>query len=182
MSEQQNQSPVVAAAATVAQPMSRTMYFAVSPLKLVVMSICTFSLYEYYWYYKHWCYVREGEKADIWPIPRALYAPFFCYLLFKGIRATGESLKIRRTIAPGPLAAGWIVFTILVKLPDPYWIASFLAVLFLVPVQMAVNEINLATNPNHDLNSKFSKWNIAGVVIGGLVFVLMLVGTFLPSK
>jgi hypothetical protein len=180
MSEQQNQS-LAFTAETVAQPMSRTMYFPVSPLKLVIMATCTFGLYEFYWFYRHWCCVQEREKT-ITPFARAFFTPLFCYSLFKRIQATGKSHNVSRPIAAGPLAAGWIVFTMLVRLPDPFWIATFLAVLFLVPVQMAVNEINLATNPNHDLNNKFSKWNIAAVVIGGLLFVFALVGTFLPSK
>jgi hypothetical protein len=40
------------------------------------------------------------------------------------------SCNISRSIAPGPLAAGWIVFSILARLPDPFWLATFLAVFF----------------------------------------------------
>jgi hypothetical protein len=118
MSEQQEQ-PVLDAE-TVAQPMSRTMYFPVSPLKLVVMATCTFGLYEVYWFYRHWGFVRVREKSDIRPFARAFFAPLFCYSLFKRIETTGVSCNISRSIAPGPLAAGWFVFTILARLPDPF--------------------------------------------------------------
>jgi len=47
---------------------------------------------------------------------------------------------------------------------------------------MAVNEINAVVSPKHDSNRKFSGWNILGVVIGGLLFVLVFVGTFFPAK
>lgn len=181
MSEQQNQSPTLATE-TVADSVLAPTYFAVSPLKLVVMSTCTLGLYEIYWYYKHWCSVKEREKSDITPLGRAFFAFIFCYSLFKRIQATGQSHNIPRTIAPGPLAAGFILLSVLYKLPDPYWLLSFFAVLFLVPVQMAANEINLATSPKHDRNSTFSKWNLVVVVIGGLCFALALVATFLPSK
>jgi len=180
MSEQQEQS--VPAVETVAPPMSRTMYFPVSPLKLFVMSICTFGLYEMYWFYRHWGFVRQRENSDIMPFARAFFAPLFCYSLFKRVRTTGESCNISRTIAPGPLAAGWFVLTVFSKLPDPFWLATFLAVFFLIPVQMAANEINLATSPNHNPNSNFSRADIAAVVIGGLLFVLAVVGTLLPPK
>ena len=79
-------------------------------------------------------------------------------------------------------ASGWIIITILGRLPDPYWLVSFFAVLFLVPVQTAVNEINSITTPKHNPNSTFTKWNMVVVVIGGLFFALLLIGTFLPSK
>ena len=181
MSEQQNQSPTLATE-TVPDSVLAPTYFAVSPLKLLVMSTCTLGLYEIYWYYKHWCSVKEREKSDIAPLGRAFFAFIFCYSLFKRIQATGQSHNIPRTIAPGPLAAGFILLSVLYKLPDPYWLLSFFAVLFLVPVQMAANEINLATSPKHDRNSTFSKWNLVAVVIGGLCFALALVATFLPSK
>jgi hypothetical protein len=181
MIEQQNQSPTLATE-TVADSVLAPTYFAVSPLKLVVMSTCTLGLYEIYWYYKHWCSVKEREKSDITPLGRAFFAFIFCYSLFKRIQATGQSHNIPRTIAPGPLAAGFILLSVLYKLPDPYWLLSFFAVLFLVPVQMAANEINLATSPKHDRNSTLSKWNLVVVVIGGLCFALALVATFLPSK
>jgi len=181
MSEQQNQSPTLATE-TVPDSVLAPTYFAVSPLKLLVMSTCTLGLYEIYWYYKHWCSVKEREKSDIAPLGRAFFAFIFCYSLFKRIQATGQSHNIPRTIAPGPLAAGFILLSVLYKLPDPYWLLSFFAVLFLVPVQMAANEINLATSPKHDRNSTFSTWNLVAVVIGGLCFALALVATFLPSK
>ena len=181
MSEQQDQSPAHATEAA-SDSVVTAMYFAVSPLKLVVMSTCTIGFYEFYWYYKHWCFVQEREKSDIMPLGRALFAPLFCYSLFKRIQATEKSHSLPGFIAPGPLAAGWFVFTILYRLPDPYWLITYLAVVFLVPVQMAANAINLATAPNHDRNSTFSKLNLVGIVVGGLFFVLILVGTFLPPQ
>lgn len=177
----QQEQPVLPAE-TITQQVSRPIYFPVSPLKLVVMTICTFGLYQIYWFYRHWGFVRERQKSDIMPFGRAIFAPFFCYSLFKNIETTGVSCNISGSIEPGALAAGWIVFTIVAKLPDPFWLASFLAVLFLIPVQMAANEINLAGSPNHDPNRKFSGWNIAAVVIGGPLFMFAVVGTFLPSN
>jgi hypothetical protein len=179
MSEQQNQSPIVAELA--ADSGSTPMYFPVSTLKLVVMSTCTFGIYELYWFYKNWSLIREREKVEMMPFWRACFAHFFCYSLFKKIQGNADSQGLQTSIEPGPLAAGWIVFTFLSKLPDPYWLISFFAVAFLVPVQSAVNQVNAIANPNHDRNRAFSKLNIVGVVIGGLLLALVLAGTFLPD-
>jgi hypothetical protein len=116
------------------------------------------------------------------PFWRAFFAIVFCYPLFKRVQATAEAQRIQRSIAAGPLAAGWILLTILARLPDPYWLVTFLAVGFLLPVQAAVNEINLVTSPKHDPNSTFTGWNIVAVVVGGLFFALVLMGTLFPSK
>jgi hypothetical protein len=181
MSEQQSQRPTIAGETAVGF-VSPAMYFPVSLLKLAVMSTCTFGFYELYWFYKNWCIVRDREDPHIMPFWRAFFAPIFCYSLLKRVQVTAEAQRIQRSIAAGPLAAGWFVFTILARLPDPYWLATFLAVALLLPVQAAVNEINLVASPKHDPNSRFTSWNIVGVVVGGLFLALVLVGTFLPPK
>lgn len=88
------------------------LYFPVSPLKLVVMSVCTIGIYELYWQYKNWSLIKEREKLDIRPFWRAWFAFFFCYPLFKRIRTTAQSLNMKRSIAAGPLAVGWIIVTL----------------------------------------------------------------------
>jgi hypothetical protein len=179
MSEQQNPSLL---AETVADSALTTMYFPVSPLKLMVMSVCTFGLYEIYWFYKNWCSIKEREKLDITPFWRAWFAPFFCYSLFKRIQHTAESRNLQTSVSPGLFTTGWIGCSVLYRLRDPYWLFSFASVLFLLPAATTVNAINRATNQKYDANSHFSWSNIVIVVIGGLVAVLASIGTFLPSK
>lgn len=150
------------------------MYFPVSLTKLFVMSFCTFGLYEIYWFYKNWSLIKQhDDKAEnIMPALRALLACFFCYSLFSRIQETAEAQELRISLATGFLTSGWIIFTLLWRLPDPYWMISFLAVFFLLPVQSAVNDINSSASPQHDPNSRFTKLNIATSLIG--ITVLML--------
>ena len=37
------------------------LYFPVSNTKLVLLSVCTLGLYEFYWFYKNWALVKERE-------------------------------------------------------------------------------------------------------------------------
>jgi hypothetical protein len=159
-----------------------TPYFAVSTRKLVVMSLCTLSFYEIYWFYKNWCLVRIRERSNIFPAMRAIFAYFFCYSLFAKIRAEGLERDLPIALPAGPLAIGWIVATLLWKLPDPYWLVSLFAFLFLVPVQRAANLINDKVAPNHDRNDRFSAGNIATMIIGGLLLVAGVIGAFLPAQ
>ena len=155
-------------------------YFAVSPLKLVVMSICTMGFYELYWFYKNWVLVKKREDSKIIPLGRAFFTFFFCYSLFKRVRDSATKVSVGKAISPGLLATGWIIVTLLWRLPDPLWLITYFAVIFLIPVQNMVNEINIVVAPGHEKNCKFSVWNILGVVVGGLFFLLILFGTFLP--
>jgi len=158
------------------------MYFPVSPLKLTVMSVCTFGVYELYWFYKNWCLIKEREKLDIKPFWRALFGVFFCYSCFEKIRTTAQSLNLKESIAAGPLAAGWIIVTLFWRLPDQYWLLTYFAVLFLIPVQILVTKVNATADPGCEENKRFTAWNIAGVVFGGMFLILILLGLWWANQ
>jgi hypothetical protein len=156
-------------------------FFPASRTKLVVLSLCTLGFYQFYWLYKNWRIIRERTNEDISPFWRAFFAVFFCYQLFDRVRKHNPDLPSSRLPA-GLLATAWIVLSILWKLPDPYWLVTFLAVFVLLPVQHAINAINRAVAPRHDPNSRFSAWNWVAVGLGGPFFLLALYGTFLPNS
>lgn len=157
-------------------------FFAVSITKLVVLSVCTFGLYELCWFYRNWRLARERGE-DVWPVLRTLFAIFFVYALFRRIRDGGDNFELSDGDLPaGWLALGWIVVSLLYQLPDPYWLVSFGTVAFLVPVQMAANRINRVRAPRHDPNGRFGVVNWIAVVVGGLVLALVTIGAFLPPR
>lgn len=163
------------------QPSAQAVFFPVSGLKLVVMSTVAFSIYEVYWFYRNWKFVKEQSGHDIWPFWRAIFSFFFCYSLFKDINHAAGSTSIPTRIPAGPLALLWIGVSLCWRLPDPYWLVSCLAVFALLPAQKVINQMNAEIAPNHDPNSRFSAWNIVGVVLGGLWLLLAVIGTFLPE-
>lgn len=181
MSEQQEQ-PSTITEGHIDGAAQLPMYFPVSALKLGVMSICTLGLYQIYWFYKNWHLVKERESSNVMPAMRSFFAYFFCYSLFKKIRDTAESHNIPVSLDASGMAAGWILVSMLWRLPDPYWLVTYANVFFLMHIQSSVNAINQAENPNHDPNSRFSGWNIATIVIGGIIFALAIAGTFLPDE
>ena len=179
MSQKKDEKHKIAAGIAVDSPPS-PLYFPVSLMKLAVMSICTFGLYQLYWFYKNWSLVREREGLNIAPMLRAYFASFFCYSLFTRIQDTAEAQELRVTLASGFLAAGWIVLTLLIALPDPYWLITFLSVIFLLPVQSVVNDINREVSPKHDAEAGFSRMSMTLAIFGGILFVLAAVETIFP--
>jgi hypothetical protein len=157
-------------------------YFAVSPLKLSLMSICTMGIYDLYWFYKNWVLIKEREKSDIKPFWRAFFAYFYCFSFFKRVQTSEKDVLLSGSMSPGQMAAGWIIVMLLWRLPDPYWMISDLSFTFLLPIQMAVNKINESVAPGHHKNGNFTAWNIVGLVLGGLLSALILVGMFFPSE
>jgi hypothetical protein len=156
-------------------------FFAVSVTKLVILSLCTLGLYEMYWFYKNWQLIRLREQSDISPGPRAFFALLYCYPCFSRIREFGVKAGVMPNLSAGALATGWILSTLTWRLPEPYSLLAFAAIVFLVPVQSHVNEINAAVAPGHSPNHRFTKWNWLAVALGGPILILAIVGSFLPE-
>jgi hypothetical protein len=157
---------------------SRVSYFPVSLVKLVVMHFCTVGAYQYYWFYKNWELIKERECSDITPFWRTCFAVIYCFPLFRNIEGSGKLLHLRQSISSDVLAGGWVLFSVLSMLPDPYWLVTFLSVGILVPIQRQIDRINEQVAPGHNPNNRFTGWNIVAVVLGGSVFALALIGTF----
>jgi hypothetical protein len=162
-------------------PEGQPAFFAVSPLKLVVMSTVTFGIYQLFWFYKNWKLVKKRTERDIMPFWRAFFGVLFCYSFFCEVQDETASRGISFPSHPALLAACWIVLAIMWRLPDPYWFICLLSPLVLVPVQNTTNRLNAVVAPSHDRNARFSGWNIAGVVIGVILIVLCVIGTLLPQ-
>jgi hypothetical protein len=85
------------------------------------------------------------------------------------------------SLPAGPLALAVLALALAANLPDPYWLVTLLGFLPLLPVQAAVNRVNLQLAPDADPNARFSGWNIAGVVVGGLLVALAMLGMFVEG-
>jgi hypothetical protein len=173
---------VVADISEPVEPSTAPPLFAVSLLKLTVMSLCTGGIYEIYWFYRNWKLIGEREKSNIYPFWRAFFRVIFCYSCFARIRDIGKTTGLAKPLPAGGLATGWIVVTISWKLPDPYWWITYLAVAFLLPVQAHVNAINKIAAPEHDPNARFTVWNWLAIVAGGSLLVLAIIGMFVGQE
>jgi len=153
-----------------------TAYFPVSRLKLAVMSVATFNLYQVYWFYKNWKNAQRvaGVNANA-PI-RAFFYGLTSYWLFKLIRDHAQSVDPKRSLPAGNLALGVLAFAIAANLPDPYWLVTLLGFLPLLPVQAVVNRVNQQLAPDADPNARFGGWNIFWIVLGALIVSVAVVG------
>jgi hypothetical protein len=149
------------------------LFFPVSPGKLLLMSVCTVGLYEFYWFYKNWHLVKAREKSSIDPYGRAFFCIFFCSSLFRRVEDAARDAKVE-PVRGAAMALGWLVFTLISLVTDPFGLLSFAAILFLLPVQGAVNRINAARAPGHEANDRYSGWNLAVMACGVLCYVMVI--------
>jgi hypothetical protein len=157
-------------------------FFAVSLLKLAVLSTCTFGVYEIYWFWRNWNRIRTHGEVNISPFWRAFFLVIYCYPCLVRIKQAGLS----RGIAPAPpfgvLAICYVLAKISWRLPGAFGLIVFLSVIPLLPVQAYVNRINAAALPGHDPNSRFGVWNWIATVVGGILFMLAIIGSFMPNQ
>ena len=164
------------------QPSSTATYFSVTPLKLTVMSLTTFNFYLLFWFYWNFRAAREITGDKLSPVWRAIFYVFTSYSLFTRIRARAADVEGVKLFPAGALAIAVLVLAMTWRLPDPFGLVTFLAFVPLLPVQATVNEINAKTAPDKDRNGRFRGWNFVALGLGGLLFVLAIVGSFMPQS
>lgn len=155
-------------------------FLAVSPLKLVIMCLGTFTFYQLYWIYKNWRLYQQRTGDDIWPAARTIFGVFFIYQLFKQINVQAQQRQVAG-FAAGLAAIGWIVLSLMWNLPGAFGLLPILSTFCLVPAQLAASRVNDAAAPGHDQNSRLKGWNWLAVVLGLPFLAMAVFGAFLPQ-
>lgn len=164
------------------------MFLYIPTERLVGMSIVSLGLYQAYWIYRNWRYLKERDGLTIQPFWRGVFGLLFLHSLLKQIKGDAITNRIQpATFSPDGLATGWVILTLLGTLlgraPEPrvYLIGiiiSSASVCFLLPVQTYINAVNEASSirPSH---YEWSGGHVLCLVIGIVMWLLILgVATF----
>jgi hypothetical protein len=153
-------------------------FWYTSKVKLAVMSIVTLGIYELFWMYTNWQFVKDYRQKKMLPFWRAVFSIIWIYPLFKEIQAIGRERGATTTFPAGLLALGYILIPILLEVttnsvPHLHWVGMFssLAFLFLFPVQGYINNLN--SESETPINSKFSIVNWIAICIGGSIICFL---------
>ena len=163
---------------------SRTPLFLYIPVsRLILLSIASFSLYEAYWIYKNWRYIKERDGLNIRPFWRGFFGIFFCHSLLRRIHEDKDARSVEPpTFSAGGLATGWVVLLILANIVGraPSIAASIISAfipsfLCLVPVQNYINAVEDKRNPRQRFYA-WSSGHVVCLVFGIIVWALLLTG------
>jgi hypothetical protein len=160
---------------------ARPVYFPVSVPKLLVMSVCTFGVYEFYWFYMNWKLEQVRSSKKMMPFWRALFSVVWAQSLFERIARRAQDEGVRPQFSPSPMAFLFLVLMLSMKLPDPYWVISLLTIVPILRVHRTAIAINRRATPDAPVNAKFGALNILGVVIGGLALLVLVLDVFFPA-
>jgi len=127
-------------------PVEGGFYFPVSLPKLFVLSIATLGLYQLYWFYRNWKYVKRRDGSPIMPFWRALFSPIWFYPLYRDLKRDSRE-RFGKVLLPG---APWIVLLLLLfvglgvmeSFGGFFELLSLLSVLCLLPYANYILHIN----------------------------------------
>ncbi len=160
-----------------------TPLFPVATPKFIILSICTFGIYELYWCYQNWNWIKNSSSEKISPFWRTFFAPIWGFSLFKKIRADAMSAGVPVAWNSSVLGASFLILQLTALLPDPWWLVSFAMFIPMIPVQQTaqrLNELHFERGAT-GRNDTYSSANVATLLIGGLFLILILIGAFLPQ-
>ncbi len=158
--------------------------------RLIFMSLVTLGLYEAYWIYKNWKYLKERDGLKIMPFWRGVFGVFFVHGILKEIKNDRNLNSIGKAdFSPGGLATGWIILMVLGNIlgrADDIAVNLFGLLisaptfLFLLPAQNFINQINETRSPKPNY-SPWSTGHVVVLVIGLIILGLVLIGTLAPE-
>ena len=149
-------------------------FFPVSTQKFMVLSVATFGIYPVYWFYQNWRRIRSAG-ARVSPLLRAGFAPIFGTALLNRIKERAEEDQIAVGWSPVLLGTAFLIVSVLAALPDPWWLLSIgIFTPMLAPLETTM-QINQAAGHPDGLNDEYTAGNVATIVIGALVWVLLIV-------
>lgn len=122
----------------------------------MAMSILSFGIFNSYWMYKNWQFLKNRDNLDIMPFWRGIFGIFFIHSLLNKIEADKGLSEVERSNFSGStLATIWVVLLIssnlLSRLDDTNTsgIASLISIfagLCFLPVQVYINRVNNLVN------------------------------------
>jgi len=150
--------------------------------KFLFLCFISAGLYEVWWMFKSWRFFRDKDNLDIMPAVRAIFAIFFLNCLFENIQDYAKSNGYLKSFSSVGYFIGFIGLNFLSKLPDPYWLISFMSMFFLVPALEALN-FGIKNSGEYTIieNEGYNNRQIGLIIVGGILWLLILVGILLPQ-
>jgi hypothetical protein len=148
---------------------AQSSYFPVSPYKFTALSVLTFGLYELFWHWKNWRFIRARDGSNILPWGRALFAPFWYPALLNDLKRTSKEHSIFR-FSVVPLAIAYFVLLYSSGAPDPFWLISLVSFLPLLPAVREINRRNFSSSAEYARNSA---WKLRHTITAIIVLPLM---------
>lgn len=165
----------------------------ISPKKVLLLSIITWGLYDFFWFYRNWKLIKQQENSNIRPYGRSFLAVFYCYSFFKKTLDKAKNYGYVEKYSAGKLATSYFVLTLIgvilgKTIPNMGWwglLFSVVGLLGAVPIFEIQKAINF--NSEHEsgvtnLENSYSFGDAALIIFGILYTIFIIYGAFVPPS
>jgi hypothetical protein len=159
------------------KPTVNAPYETVGARKFLWMSLLTLTLYDVYWVYRTWKRIRMRTGESFSPFWRTFLAPFTCFGLFARIHRQAREQGLQPRWHPDVLAIAYLVLSFAWLVPSPWVLVSFAGFVPFVPVVATTRALNARSGSTEEANDHFTGGNVAGMIVGGAVLVMLVVLT-----
>jgi hypothetical protein len=157
-------------------------YFPVAVHKFILLSLCTFGIYEAYWCYQMWKRVLVRTSKPLSPVWRAFFAPIWIFSLFRQIHDRAVETSIPATWSAYALGAFYVLLTLSWRLPGAWWLIAFGSFVPFIPVLQTVRAINARSRTTESPNESYNRGEVATIVVGAVLLVVVVLGTIYPPR
>jgi hypothetical protein len=156
-------------------------FYAVSLPKFALMSIVTFSIFDFYWAYKNWQRIKARTSEQLSPFWRAWFGLLWSFSLFNRIRDQARQRGVQVPWSPSWLGAAYLTLSIAWRFPSPWGLVGFLFFVPILPVVQTINALHDQGGYREPIDSRYSVINGAIIAIGGLLVLAAIAADFLPD-
>lgn len=151
------------------------MFFYIPTSVFIALSIITFGVYDCYWVYKNWEYIKRRDGLNISPFWRGVFGVWWMRTTFVAIQRDREATDYEQPFFNGNVL-GWVYLaTILTSNNTHHWVAAVVARAFgtlcIVPAQNYICRVNTSKNQNTQ-TTVWSKGTVVCILIGMVLWAV----------
>ena len=166
---------------------TNAVFYPVSVGKFVALNLFTLGLYQLYWMYRNYQYLRAHENDNVMPLARAIFFVLFFYSFHQRLRdfesAGGQRLPLSKGVIV-LLAMVYLATNLISSVHSLGFIISLFSFVCLLPALQFINQLNGEHQEQYNRNSEIRASHVAMALVGGqiLLFSLLSTANFFPSN
>ncbi len=153
---------------------------AIAIWKFILLSVVTFGLYELYWFYKTWKFLKERNNLNISPFWRTVFSPLYAGSNAEHVLNLSKTVNYQGSYSPIIIGLTYFGINLTNYLSKPYMLIAILAFIPVIPIVRAMNYYWQQENPNLP-QKDFTAWQIILIILGAVLVIFTILGTFYPD-
>ncbi|PPJ61959.1 tetratricopeptide repeat protein [Cuspidothrix issatschenkoi] len=151
-----------------------------SPIRYIFLCIITGGLYIYYWFYKHWVFIKKLQNLNIIPVLCGAFPGITIYSLTKRIFAIAKEKGY--LINSKPVGLFFMQLFITMTIGRTSGIPGLIPLLFTfyptIYIYDSLTYYAKKTHPNYQELGFFSGGMIGWIILGIIIWSLMIIGSY----